>query len=348
MKRLKQLIPYRPLLLQIGILLLILSIVLFFMNQKKKFVSVDFSKQYEKNKTIELSGFEEGDRWNGNYSYDTERVFEGKTSITLSSWYGKENSIVNANAITIPPGYINGYMSIFITDKQNISSLKMLSLELIGEKDEKKLFDFTPLVRVGWNRIPVLIPHWKKITKQTLFITSKNDTIAEVNIDRFWIENTSQYNADILTTKSKSLSLRTIGERVYLYSSSPSYEKYIVTDSPYIQKGTAAISLIPEHGKEMLFSLNNTFMKVMGKNMNECLLTDVNGKSVTKTLKKKSAKNDVYVFLKAEVADKKIVYSLSNNGLDFETCGSTAFAQKGPIFFSLQGSYLIDSLSLEY
>ena len=93
MKRLQTFKRYKPLLLQIGILLLILSIVIFFFAQKKQYINIDFSKLYEKNKTIELSGFEEGEPWEGNYSYDTERVMEGNTSITLTSWYAKENNI---------------------------------------------------------------------------------------------------------------------------------------------------------------------------------------------------------------------------------------------------------------
>ena len=84
---------YKKLLLQVGVLLFICGTFLFILEQQKKFVTIDFSKRYAKNKTIELAGFEEGERWQGNYSYDSQRVLEGKSSITLSSWYGKENSI---------------------------------------------------------------------------------------------------------------------------------------------------------------------------------------------------------------------------------------------------------------
>ena len=339
---------YKPLLLQVGILLLILSTALFVLEQRKQFVSIDFSKRYQQNKTIELSGFEEGERWQGNYSYDSVRVFEGNSSITLSSWYGKENSIQKNQDTTLPQGYTNGYVSLYVADKQNLSSIVSISLKLVGEKNQEKEYVLAPMVQLGWNRIAIPMPSWKKITGESFSILSKPETIAEVNLDRFWIENASVYISDIFSTRNQSLSLRTIGDRTYLFSSSPLLESYIFNTPSMIKKGFITVSLIPEHVKEMLLSLNGTSMKITGENMDECFLNKNDDKPIKKVLKKTAGKNNLYVFMKADIQNGTVVYSLSNNGVDFESCGTVTSSRIQPIQLSLQGSCLIDSYSAEY
>ncbi len=339
---------YKPLLMQVGILLLVLSLGLYLLEQRTRFYTVDFSKQYSKYRTIELARFEDGEGWQGNFSYDSERTFEGKASITLSSWYGQTNTIQSNTNSAISPGYTNGYISVFVAEKKNPSSLASFSLTLKGGNDQEKKYDLTPLIHEGWNRIAITIPNWKTITYKSFSILSQTGTVAEVNIDRFWIENTTAYTSDVFSTKSQSLSLRTIGERTYVFSASPGLEDYSLTTPSSIQKGSIIISLIPERAKEMLLSLNGTAMKLAGKNMNECTLTHDNETPLTKILKTTSGNNDLYVFLKAKVKNGKVAYSLSNNGVDYESCGTVAFTQKKPVQLSLMGSYLIDSYSAEY
>lgn len=339
---------HKKLLLQVGVLLFICGTFLFILEQQKKFVTIDFSKRYAKNKTIELAGFEEGERWQGNYSYDSQRVLEGKSSITLSSWYGKENSIEITQDITLPPGYTKGYLNVYVADKQNLSSLVSFSLELLGEKDQKKKYTFDQQVAVGWNRIAVAIPSWKKITKRSFSVLSTQGSIAEVNLDRFWIENTSIYASEIFSTQSRSLSLRTIGERTYLFSASPALETYQLNNPSILHRGNITFSLIPEHAKEMVLSLNGTSMRISGTAVNKCNLFKNNTLSTAKVLQKTSGSDNIYVFLKADIQNNKIGYSLSNNGVDFESCGTVVFSEKKPIQLSLQGAYLIDTYSLEY
>jgi len=339
---------YKPLLLQVGILLLLISLALFILEQQKQFITIDFSKHYSANKTIELAGFEEGEQWRGNFSYDSERAFEGKSSITFSSWYGAKNSITNEEVINLTAGYAKGYISVFIADKKKLSSIDSLQLVLSESIDKKKEYDLTPLLQVGWNRIPVVIPNWKKITNQSFAISSKPGEIAEVNLDRFWIENTSIYTSDVLTTKSQSISLRTIGERTYVFFASPNEESFAFNSPQSINKGSTTISLIPEHAKRVILSLNSTSMQIGGKNMSQCILFKDKTEESEKVLKATSASNSLYVFLKAEIKNGAVSFSLSNNGIDFEQCGTVKSSEKKPIQLTLQGSYLIDSYSAEY
>ncbi|MCX6731354.1 MAG: hypothetical protein NTZ55_05915 [Candidatus Roizmanbacteria bacterium] len=338
----------KKLLLQVGVLLFVLGVFIFALEQQKKFATVDFSKRYSQNKTIEVAGFEEGEQWLGNYSYDSQRLLEGKSSITLSSWYGKENSIEKTQDIQIPPGYTKGYLSVYVADKQNLLSLVSFTLELQGEKDQKKEYNFTQQMSTGWNRLAIAVPGWKKITKRSFTVLSKPGTIAEVNLDRFWIENTSVYASELFQTQSKALSLRTIGERTYLFSASPVLENYQLSNPSSLRRGTITFSLIPEHGKEMSLSLNGTSIKLSNSDITKCSLLSNDVVSSSKTLKKNSGADNVYTFLKAEIQGDKIAYSLSNNGIDFESCGTVAFTERKPVQLGLQGSYLLDSYSVEY
>lgn len=338
---------YNTLLLQVGILLFITAFFFFMLEQQKKFITIDFSKYYAKNKTIELSGFEEGEPWRGNYSYDSQRVMEGKTSITLSSWYGMKNSIVWKKNMKVPTEYSKGYISLFIPDKKNLNAITLFQLSLKGEGNEKKEYNLTPLLNEGWNRLPVIIPQWGKISEITIALSSKKGLIAEVNLDRLWIENTSIYTADMFHTTSPSLSLRTIGERTYLYSVSPVAEPYSLSTPPSIKRGSMSIALIPEHAGAVELSLGTSSMRIDGQAMNTCTVFQSEGKTHTKILASTSGKDNLYVFLKGSFSGKKIVFSVSNNGIDYETCGEGE-GVGGQIKLTLKGSYLIDSYSAEY
>jgi len=339
---------FKPLLLQIGILLLLISVASFILEHQKRFITIDFSKHYFPNKSIEISSFEEGEQWRGNFSYDSERVLEGKSSVIFSSWYSTPNSIINEEIVNLTSGYSKGYISLFILDKKNLSAIESFRLTLTENPNNKKEYDFTPMLRMGWNRIPVVIPNWKKINTQTFTIISKNGEIAEVNLDRFWIENTSAYTSDVLTTKSPSISLRSIGERTYLFFASPQEESFTFNSPPSINNGSVTLSFIPEHSKNVVLSLNSTSMNIGGKSMSQCMLYKDKVLMVEKILKTTSASNNLYVFLKAEARNGDILYSLSNNGVDFETCGIVKAAGKKPIQLTLHGSYLIDSYAVEY
>jgi len=339
---------YKNLLLQVGILLFILAIFFFIMEKQKNFITIDFSKHYAQNKTIELAGFEEIEHWQGNYSYDSERVLEGKSSITLSSWYGKENSIQKEEVVSLINGYDKGYISVHIPNKKNLSTLVSLSLHLTGTEKEKMDYDLTPDLHVGWNRVAIIIPTWKKITKQSFSIVSKPGEITEVNLDRLWIENTSIYTSDVLVSKSQSMSLRTIGDRTYIFATPIQEESYPFANPSSINKGSVTVSLIPEHTKNMQLSLSGASMNIGGAHMNECTIKSQDSRNIQKTLKNTSGQDNLYVFMKAEVRGDAIAFSLSNNGVDFEQCGIVTSKQRGHVQLSLIGSYLIDSYSVEY
>lgn len=338
---------YKPLLLQLGILLFIVAIFFYFLERQKKFITLDFSKQYAAHKTIEVAGFAEGESWRGNFTYDSERVLEGNSSITLSSWYGVKNTLSKQVSIPLKDGYSKGYISIFITNQSQLDKIESFTLGLSNATNNKS-FDLRPQLLTGWNAVPVVIPTWKKIDSITFDITSRSGAIAEVNLDRFWIENSSQYQAELFTAPHQSLSLRTIGERTYLYSASPTLSEYIFSSPSSINKGTVTIGLIPEHSNTILLSLNSTKMSLGGKGMADCIITSDSDPMLSTRLKKTSGTNDLYVFLKAEVVRNTVAYSISNNGVDFELCGAIHGDAKKPIKISLLGSYLLDSLSIEY
>lgn len=338
---------YKKLLFQVGILLFIVAIFLFVLEQQKKYITIDFSKRYESNKTVELSGFEQEENWQGNYSYDSERVMEGKSSIIFTSWYGKETIIQKERKYDLKQGYAKGYVSLYVADKDKILSLTSLKLILHSDK-QKKEYDLRPQLNVGWNRIPFAVPAWNTITNISFHITSKENAITEVGLDRLWIENSSAYKADAVGSSSESLSLRTIGDRTYLFLAASTMETIEFKEPQRMKKGIVTISFIPEHTQKIIFGLNDTAMEISGNRMDVCTLTEQGTVAKKHNLANNKAPNDMYVFVQAELRKDKILYSLSNNGVTYEQCGIVSTHTTSPVKLSLIGSYLIDSYSVEY
>lgn len=338
---------YKKLLFQVGILLFIVAIFLFVLEQQKRYITIDFSKRYTSNKTIELSGFEQEENWQGNYSYDSERVMEGKSSIIFTSWYGKETVIQKERKYDLKQGYAKGYASLYVADKEKIKALTVLKLALHSGK-QKKEYDLRPQLIVGWNRIPFAVPAWNTITNMSFRIVSKENAITEVGLDRLWIENSAEYKTDVVDSSSDSLSLRTIGDRTYLFLAAPTMETLQFKEPQKIKKGIVTISFIPEHTQKIVFGLNDTAMEISGNRMDTCTLTEQGAVAKKYNLANNKAPNDMYVFVQAELRKDKILYSLSNNGVTYEQCGIVTSHTTSPVKLSLLGSYLIDSYSVEY
>jgi len=327
------------------IALIIMCILLYFSSLQKKFGTVDFTSKYKLMAPIELAGFEQGEGWQGNFTYDNGKVQEGNTSIIFSSWYGKENTISRQKQFTIE-GYKKGYLSVFIKNKEQLNAITSFLLVLKNENAQEKTFVFSKLA-TGWNRIEISLPDWKKITSLTLSINSKPEQITEINLDRLWLEKNDEYKED-LDTQSKASSLRSIGERVYYFSASNEEVNYSFNQIQPFKKGVVSVSVIPEHANKLSLALNGTVAHLSIANPHECILTNDKNVSVKKKLTKTSFENNIYVFIKATALSSKIKFSLSNNGVDFEDCGEIETEGKTSTKLFLDGSYLIDSYSFEY
>lgn len=334
-------------LLQGGILLLIVAAVVFFFENQKSFVHTDFSQKFFNYKTKEVSLFEIGDGWRGNFTYDTERAVEGKTSMILTSWYGAKSEVTLTKTIPLD-SYSKGYVLIFVKDKTELGKMKDVYLELKEGPEQAQLIPLLKELKVGWNRVAFMVPNWKQLTSLSIGIESQPQTIAEINIDRMWIENTDAYTKELVTQKPTWLSLRTIGERTYLYSFSPEVASYTLANPSVIRSGTITIGIIPERAKTIRLGLNGTDVHVSGDNMKTCTVNANSKTVIRKLLSETSGSNDYYVFLRAVVKGNFVTYSISNNGLDFEECGTAGRARKEPITLSLDGSYLIDGIQAEY
>jgi hypothetical protein len=181
-----------------------------------------------------------------------------------------------------------------------------------------------------------------------LGIVSAEQTIAEVNVDRLWIENTDSYVKDLITEKPKWLSLRTIGQRTYLYSFAPSPATYTLADPQFIRSGTITTSIIPERAKSIAFGLNGTRVVIAGTDMKTCTAYAGTSSVARKILTKTSAMNDFYVFLRATVKGNTITYDVSNNGIEYEQCAVLKRGGKTRVELTLDGSYLLDGVQAEY
>ncbi len=325
---------------------LLAMIALFYLSSsQKKIGTVDFTAKYKQTPPIELAGFEQGEGWVGNFTYDNGQVLEGNTSAVFTSWYGKENTISQQKQFDVK-GYRNGYLLLFVKSKEQLSALTSLSLTFQNNKNEKKVFPLSHLT-AGWNRLAFSLPDWEKITSTELSITSSPNLIAEINLDRLWLQKNDDYKNDI-NTSSNTSSLRTIGDRVYYFSASDKAVSYTFPQLQSFGKGTMTVAFIPEHAKKATFSLNNASLSLSLDSSRTCILANNKKESVKKTLTKNVFENNTYVFVKATTSKDKLKFALSNNGVDFEDCGEIKMDGKSGPQLLLEGSYLVDSYSFEY
>ncbi len=325
---------------------LLAMIALFYLSSsQKKIGTVDFTAKYKQMSPIELAGFEQGEGWQGNFTYDNGQVLEGNTSIVFTSWYGKENVISRQKQFDVK-GYQNGYLLLFVKNKEQLNALTSFTLTFQNNKNEKKTFPLSHLT-TGWNRLAFTLPNWEKITSIEFSITSSPLLIAEINLDRLWLQKNDDYKNDISTSTNTS-SLRTIGNRVYYFSASEKAASYTFPQLQSFVRGTVSVALIPEHANSATLSLNGTSVNLSLSTPKTCILTNNKKESIKKNFTKTLFENSTYVFIKATTIKDKVQFSLSNNGVDFEDCGEIKMDGKSSPELHLTGSYLIDSYSFEY
>ena len=324
--------------LQVGVILLIVAFVFLYFEQQKKYIQVVMTDTYAATPSKELSGFEQKDGWQGNYSYDEGRAVEGKTSITFSSWYGKENTITLTKEVALA-GYRHGYLMVFIKDADQLKNMQSFDLELSGGPDKQSTISLLKGLSVGWNRVTFIVPPWDTLTAIHFHMVSQPNTIAESNLDRMWLEKNSPDIATIFTNTSNTLSIRTIGNRTYLFADPTNPTTYTIAKPSTIRSGQVTIGLIAERSDKVDLSINGTTMHLTGANMQTCM---------GKQLKKFTGANDYYMYLRAIVKNGNVTYSVSNNDVDYETCGTAPKTNNEGVRLMFKGSYLIDSVQMEY
>lgn len=212
---------------------------------KEKKYNVDFTKAYAGN-VLEISDFEEGEKWNGDFNIDDSNFMEGKTAFSLAS-KNNSSSIIYLNEKLDLSKFEVFKMLIYSAKENDTDNIQKLNLRF-GNKNDTLYYEYSIRnVKEGWNIITMEKKNfafsrgvtkketdektgeetvktvssedalWSNIESVTLELTSRPANRVELTFDRLWAEKDESYQEEDFRTDSPyTLSLRNYNKQTYL------------------------------------------------------------------------------------------------------------------------------------
>lgn len=207
------------------------------MAYKEKEYRADYSKKYDKT-GIDIAGFEEGEKWKGDYKIDNSNYHDGKSSYVL---FSKDNQPA---VLSLPKNLnLSDYsifkMLVYIANEENINNLQNLTLRL-GPLDNSAYYEYNILnIHTGWNIVSMSKDNftltsglkkeeagsqnpagsdrrWEKIEKISVELNSRPNTQVELSVDRLWAEKNEEYKKDFRTSTPAVVSPKTWNGKTYM------------------------------------------------------------------------------------------------------------------------------------
>ena len=358
----KKYIPYLLLTLLFFSLTYILKNIQF--KERKTTFSQKFKEIYKDTPTVEIAGFNEAEQWQGNFTLDSLRSFDGATGMNLSSENQIQKKVTLQKQMNLS-GYENIYVYVYAQSKEMIDNIEEFS---VGFSLKDKSETMAPITgfHEGWNLVTIPMKlfkpppsNFKEIDSVFLLLSSKKRVSTQISMDRLWTQKDVK-NINIFSEfKPQFLNLKTIGKSTYLQTSSPEItnvvlNKEVKNDFSYV------VGFAPE--KYGVFGMsfqtdktnkNGYYFEASGQQMDSWrLYKREEGKETM--LASGSFKNNVfekgaYLWLMAEKKGDKIDISFSINSQLFTPIIQTKdnSFKKGFVGIYSKGSYLIDSLEVK-
>lgn len=204
----------------------------------------DYTKKFG-NSAIEISGFEEGEKWKGDYIVDDVNPWEGKTSYVVIA-KGLQSNILTLHKSINLSDTMNVKMLVYSSSQQNIDDIKRATLRL-GNLTDTAYFEYDIRnIGLGWNIIEMSKNNfsyvgksasaneedstdttnektkiednrlWGSIEKVTLELSPRPNTQVELSYDRLWAEKNADYKKEFLTKSFDMLSTKSWGRKSYI------------------------------------------------------------------------------------------------------------------------------------
>jgi len=185
----------------------------------------DITRKYE-NSAVEIASFEEGEKWQGNYEYDSTNYLEGKTGFLVVS---KKNQ---ANALEIPINLNLQNMNVFkilvySASAENGNNINSFTIQF--ETDNNVLEYDIANIAPGWNLVKMpknnFISNenpvsggvsWSSVKKVKINLTSRPNTQTELTLDRLWGERDETYQELFSTNSPNMISLKEFKGKTYM------------------------------------------------------------------------------------------------------------------------------------
>jgi hypothetical protein len=335
---------------------------------------VNYTEKFN-NYTIEVSGFEEEENWQGEYEVNDENFWEGKSSYIITSINNKPTSLTLDKTINFSD-YSIFKILIYSGDEDNINNIKKLTLRFGNTKDRVYYeYDIRKLTS-GWNVIQIPkksftssanrpglnTDFWDKIDRVSLELTSLPKSTVELSVDRLWTERNDNYRNDFETANPNTLSIKSFNQKSYVnfWPLGTTYgligEITSVTDFTYTAK------IIPQKpgsfgivGRIHFDNGHGYFLDLAGIDMNAWQLYKVGKETegystiqlANGTLDNFKVKANEPIWLRLSVVGNRITGFVSLNGVDF-----TKLAEKsdneikfgGIGIHSQNASFLLESI----
>lgn len=221
--------------------------------------SEDFTDKWD-GYVVELAGFEEGEKWKGEYNIDDTNFVDGKTGYQIFSKDNNESIITLAKSVNLSDFDLFKFF-VFSEKEENIENLKSFVLRL-GDS-ETSYFEFSILnLKQGWNLIKIQkenfsekgTPKWSNIKNITIAANSRPKTQVEFVFDRLWVEKSEDYRGDFLTSNMDMLSLKNIKDKTYINLLSYGGYLSLIKKISSVKDFTYTAKIIPE--KKGTFGIN--------------------------------------------------------------------------------------------
>lgn len=207
------------------------------MPYKEKEYHADYSKKYDKS-GVEIAGFEEGEKWKGDYKIDTSNYHDGKSSYVV---FSKDNQpvVLSLQKNMNLSDYSIFKMLVYVANEENINNLQNLIIRL-EPLDNSAYYEYNiQNINPGWNIVSMskdnftLISgsknnetnsqnpagsdrRWEKIEKISVELNSRPNSQVELSVDRLWAEKNEDYQKDFRTTTPAFVSPKTLNGKTYM------------------------------------------------------------------------------------------------------------------------------------
>lgn len=208
---------------------------------KDKVYNENFTKSYA-GKGLEISGFEEGEKWIGEYNIDDSNFMEGKTGFSLASKNNSPQIIYLSKKMDLSKFEIFRTL-VYSSKDDNGDNIQTLNLRFSNKNDSLYYEYSIRNIKAGWNILNMEKDNfvinrqtevkkettgeaektvssgdtlWKNIEKVSIELTSRPANRVELTFDRLWAEKDTSYDEDIRTLAPNMLSYKDYNNQAYL------------------------------------------------------------------------------------------------------------------------------------
>lgn len=363
MQNYKRFIPYVLIALVLTAMFLLLNS--FRPRERKMTFSRNFKETIKEDQSFEIAGFTEGESWNGNYTFDNARSFDGEVGMNIFSTPNSPVTITRIRPMDLS-AYDAIYAFIYMPQEDTVSQIQELQIGFENEDGIRTTANLAPKQK-GWNLVKTTKKafsqkdfNWSQVTKTTVRLLSKNGFTVQIALDRIWAQNKMDSSGFITGYTPEFVNLKKVNKDTYLHLAAPiakslGFDKEVGNDFTY----TVLLAPMKAGSFTLLFQTdkenNNGYrFSLDGSRMAQWKLAIRNNnaeKTIAEGLLKNSVlENEAYTWLRVEKKGSAITASYSLDGSRYQPIVDQVrdnTLRKGFIGIAYKGAYLIDSVSVE-